>query len=175
MPVTSTLGRPLALALACLFVLAPATTEAQDEDPSPSPSSSPSPITSPEGDWAVSAFDAWEQGLAEPLPDSRLLLRLLADGQLEGETACGRFTGGWSSEGAELSMGVAPTGNLGSRSKTRRSKKRSASCRDFRPRYSDSTIASLSQPGTTQISSSSIRKRSLTMPLTTTPINMPLG
>lgn len=98
---------PLAIALACLSVLAPGAVSAQDADPSPSP------MTGPAGEWVVSAFDAWEQGLVEPLPESRLLLRLLADGQLEGETACGRFSGGWSSQGVELSLGVAPTGNLG--------------------------------------------------------------
>jgi heat shock protein HslJ len=103
------------MAVACLLVLAPGAALAQEADPSPTPASSPSaePITSPAGDWTVSAFDAWEQGLAEPLPDSQLLLRLLADGQLEGETACGRFSGGWSSDGAELVIGVAPSGNLG--------------------------------------------------------------
>ena len=59
------------------------------------------------------AYDAWEQGLAEPLPGSSLTLALLADGQLEGETACGRFDGGWFYEGEELFLGVAPSGNLG--------------------------------------------------------------
>lgn len=91
---------------------------AQDPTPEPSslamPTDAPAPlVTSPDGAWVVVAYDAWEQGLAEPLPDSRLTLTLLADGQLEGETACGRFAGGWWRDGDELSMGVAPTGNLG--------------------------------------------------------------
>ena len=109
--------RPLAFALACAFALAPAASLAQDEVAEPSPSAEPSPpaepITSPMGDWAVTAFDAWEQGLAEPLLGSTLRLSLLGDGTLDGETACGRFSGGWSAEGAELFMGVAPSGNLG--------------------------------------------------------------
>ena len=103
--------RLLAALLTGAFVLAPSVSLAQDETSEPSPS--PEPITGPAGDWLVTTFDAWEQGLAEPLPGSTLTLRLLDDGQLEGETACGRFTGGWSSEGAELFMGVAATGNLG--------------------------------------------------------------
>jgi heat shock protein HslJ len=103
--------RLLAALLTAAFVLAPSVSLAQDETSEPSPS--PEPITSPAGDWLVTTFDAWEQGLAEPLPGSTLTLRLLDDGELEGETACGRFTGGWSSEGAELFMGVAATGNLG--------------------------------------------------------------
>ena len=101
----------LAAALAGLFVLAPGVGVAQDE--SAEPLASVAPITEPEGEWVVTAFDAWEQGLSEPLPDSRLTVSLLADGQLEGETGCGRFNGGWSAEGPEIFMGVAPSGNLG--------------------------------------------------------------
>ena len=40
-------------------------------------------------------------------------MAFLAQGQLEGETACGRFDGGWFHEGEELSLGITPTGNLG--------------------------------------------------------------
>ncbi len=111
MSVTITTRGLLAIALTCALALAPGASLAQDETPGPSPSAEP--ITSPAGDWVVTAFDAWEQGLAEPLPGSTLRLSLLDDGTLDGETACGRFTGGWSAEGAELFMGVAPTGNLG--------------------------------------------------------------
>ena len=104
--------------MACTFVLAPATGSAQEATPEASPSAVPSDAlaavaTSPQGSWVVAAYDAWEQGLAEPLTGSSLTLALLADGQLEGENACGRFDGGWFYEGEELFLGVAPSGNLG--------------------------------------------------------------
>lgn len=118
MPLIAPSRRLLAAAMACAFVLVPATSSAQEATPEPSLSAAPSDApaavaTSPEGSWAVFAYDAWEQGLAEPLPGSSLTLALLADGRLEGETACGRFDGGWFQEGEELSVGVAPSGNLG--------------------------------------------------------------
>jgi heat shock protein HslJ len=107
--------RLLAAVTACLL-LAPTAVAAQ-ESPTASTSArseaSPAPITGPEGVWFVTAYDAWETGLAEPLPDSLLRLSFLPDGQLQGETACGRFDGGWSGQGSELFAGVAPTGFLG--------------------------------------------------------------
>jgi heat shock protein HslJ len=109
--------RLLAATITSAIALHPGASLAQDESAEPSPTAEPvpaaEPIASPVGDWAVTALDPWEQGMAEPLPGSSLTLTLLEDGQLEGETACGRFTGGWSFDGAELFMGVAPTGNLG--------------------------------------------------------------
>lgn len=109
MPLTTALRYPLATLLAGLLTMVPATTLAQEADPSPSAQ----PITGPAGSWLVTSFDAWEQGLSEPLPGSQLLVSLLDDGELEGETACGRFTGGWSAQGPELFLGIAPSGNLG--------------------------------------------------------------
>jgi heat shock protein HslJ len=109
--------RLFAATITSAIVLYPGASLAQDESAEPPPTAEPSAaaeqITTPVGDWTVTALDPWEQGMAEPLPGSALTLTLLEDGQLEGETACGRFTGGWSSDGAELFMGVAPTGNLG--------------------------------------------------------------
>jgi heat shock protein HslJ len=64
-----------------------------------------------DGPWVVVAYDAWQQGLAEAGPDL-LTVRLLDDGQLGGETGCGRFGGGWWLEGDEVTMGVSPTSNL---------------------------------------------------------------
>ena len=98
----------------------PIAVSAQDEflEPSPEPSlaSSPEPVelaTSPAGTWTVVGFDAWGEGLGEPRSAGELTVTLLDDGQLEGETGCGRFNGGWSTEDDELFLGVAPTGNLG--------------------------------------------------------------
>lgn len=114
--------RLLAALVSAAFVLAPAAAVAQEASPGPSavpePSvgpaeSSPAVATSPLGAWVVTSFDAWQTGLAEPLPGSLLRLTFLADGRLQGETACGRFNGGWSGEGGELFAGVAPTGFLG--------------------------------------------------------------
>ncbi len=118
MPLIDRSRRLLAAAMAGAFVLAPAAAAAQEATPEPSPSLVPTetPVavaTSPEGSWAVVAYDAWEQGLSEPLPESSLQVAFLAQGQLEGETACGRFDGGWFYEGEELSLGITPTGNLG--------------------------------------------------------------
>jgi len=98
------------------MMLAPTAGTAQEATPghSAEPTATAMPaVTSPEGAWVVAAFDAWEQGLVEPLPGSLLRISLLADGQLQGETACGRFTGGWTWAGDELFAGIAPTGFLG--------------------------------------------------------------
>lgn len=109
--------RLIAALTACLLTFASATASAQEptSDPSagPTPATTGVPVTSPEGAWVVTAFDAYEQGLVEPLPDSLLRISLLTDGQLQGETACGRFIGGWSWSGSELFAGIAPTGFLG--------------------------------------------------------------
>ncbi|MEX1343694.1 MAG: META domain-containing protein, partial [Candidatus Limnocylindrales bacterium] len=112
--------RPLAAIITAVLVLvlalAPAAAIAQEVSPEPSPApaeSTPAVATSPMGAWLVTAFDAWQTGLTEPLPESVLRLSFLADGRLQGETACGRFNGGWSGEGRELFAGVAPTGFLG--------------------------------------------------------------
>lgn len=99
------------------MTLAPVAVLAQEATPEPTAETAaeapPVAVTSPEGAWAVAAFDAWQTGLAEPLPDSLLRLTLLADGTMQGETACGRFDGGWGGTGDELFAGVAPTGFLG--------------------------------------------------------------
>ena len=63
--------------------------------------------------WQVAAYDPWGQGLVELGADNELRVSLLADGELAGETGCGRFSGGWSQDGDELFLGVAPSGNLG--------------------------------------------------------------
>ena len=113
--------RLLATTAACLLALAPAAALAQDATPPPSaePLSEPTPeaaaipVTSPEGTWVVTELDAWGEGLAEPLPGSRLRLSFLGDSLLQGETACGRFDGGWSGTGSEIFVGVSPTGHLG--------------------------------------------------------------
>lgn len=115
MPVIFTPRRLLATLIACLL-LAPVAVTAQDP-PSPSiepvPAATPAAVASPEGVWLVAAYDAWEAGLTPPLPDSLLRLSFLPGGQLQGETACGRFDGGWTVEGGELFAGIAPTGFLG--------------------------------------------------------------
>jgi heat shock protein HslJ len=109
--------RLLAATAAVLMTLAPVAVLAQEATPEPAaetaPGASPVALTSPEGAWVVAAFDAWQTGLAEPLPDSLLRLTLLAGGTMQGETACGRFDGGWGGTGDELFAGVAPTGFLG--------------------------------------------------------------
>lgn len=114
--------RPLiAATTACMLMLAPMGTHAQGspEQGSPAPVAEPTPIAtdapalSPEGSWVVTALDPWQTGLMEPLPGSLLRLSFLDEGRLQGETACGRFTGGWSGEGGELFAGIAPTGFLG--------------------------------------------------------------
>ena len=81
------------------------------QEPSPVPSAGPSPSPSmpppalePEGSWEVRAFDAWAEGLVEPLPGTTLALSLLADGRLEGETGCGPILGGYVLDGDRIEL-----------------------------------------------------------------------
>lgn len=105
----------------CLLALAPAAALAQEATPEPSAQPLPeptlevvpTPATSPDGTWVVTELDAWGEGLAEPLPGSLLRLSFLADGLLQGESACGRFDGGWAGTGDEIFVGVSPGGHLG--------------------------------------------------------------
>lgn len=94
-------------------MLTPAAALAQEPTPEPATGAAPIAATSPEGAWMVVAFDAWQAGLAEPLPGSPLRVSFLADGRMQGETGCGRFGGGWGGAGNELFAGVAPSGFLG--------------------------------------------------------------
>jgi heat shock protein HslJ len=82
---------------------------AQVADTSPPPSASAT-TDSPAGTWDVLAYDPWNEGLVEPLADSALTIALLGDGQLAGETGCGRYDGGWLLAEGELSVGIAQTG-----------------------------------------------------------------
>ena len=102
-----------------MLAMLPVTATAQETSPEPTldvsltPAATPTPAAGPEGTWRVVAFDAWGQGLAEPRPQSRLTVSLLDDAQLQGETGCGRFNGGWSVEGDGLFLGLAPSGFIG--------------------------------------------------------------
>jgi heat shock protein HslJ len=109
-----------AVALTWALALWPAAVFAQEPTPAPTAVASPGvdvtfapPVASPEGVWQVAAFDPWGQGLVEPGVENELRVSLLADGELAGETGCGRFSGGWSHDGDELFLGIAPSGNLG--------------------------------------------------------------
>mgnify|MGYP001821482262 CR=1 FL=1 len=109
--------RLLAVATTTALMLAPALALAQEPTPEPAtgsaPEASPTAVTSALGAWEVVAFDAWQAGLAEPLPESLLRVSFLAEGRMQGETACGRCDGGWGGAGNELFAGVAPSGFLG--------------------------------------------------------------
>lgn len=120
MPVTAVSRCCSAAALTWALLLWPATASAQEPTPAPTAMASPGvdvtpapPAASPEGVWSVAAYDPWGQGLVEPGPKNELRVSLLDDGELAGETGCGRFSGGWSHDGDELFLGMAPSGNLG--------------------------------------------------------------
>ncbi len=120
MTLTAISRRCTAAALVWALALPPAAAFAQEPTPAPTAVPSPGvdvtfapPVTSPEGVWQVTAYDPWGQGLVEPGADNELRVSLLDDGELAGETGCGRFSGGWSYDGDELFLGVAPSGNLG--------------------------------------------------------------
>jgi len=116
-PLTAICRRPLVVSILGALLLVPLSVSAQEGSPTPVVEPSPTPIasavplaTSPDGQWTVAAFDPWEAGLIEPRRGSELLLALLDDGRLEGQTGCGRFNGGWSLEDGWLRLGTAPTG-----------------------------------------------------------------
>lgn len=99
------LRRLVSISLLLALLVVPAGTAAQDEFAgSQAPALGPELV--PEGVWQVRAYDPWGEGLAEPLPGSTLELALLSDGRLEGDTACGRFSGGYFLEGERLNMGI---------------------------------------------------------------------
>lgn len=109
--------RRLGLIVAGALLALPLAVTAQDEPASPAPTAgvaaSPAPVvTSPEGAWQVRAFDPWAEGLIAPAAEDGLRLRLLGGGDLQGADGCGRFVGGYSLEGEQLWLGLAPTGNL---------------------------------------------------------------
>lgn len=106
------LRHSLALVLGALLA-APVASAGQEPSPGATLAPAATSVTSPAGAWIVEAFDAWETGLTAPMPDSLLRLSFLDGGQLRGETACGRFDGGWTAEDGEFFAGVAPTGFLG--------------------------------------------------------------
>ena len=85
---------------------------AQVVETSPAPPAAAT-ADSPAGTWDVLAYDPWNEGLVEPLVDSTLTLALLDDGQLAGETGCGRYYGGWLLAAGELSVDIAQTGYFG--------------------------------------------------------------
>ena len=86
----------------------------EDPDAAASPSAapaSPTPIEArPEGTWTVTAFDAWGEGLSDPLRGSTLTVSLLPAGRLEGETACGTYVGGYTVDGERIRLGVISKG-----------------------------------------------------------------
>ena len=113
------------LAIAGAFALSAGVAGAQSPSPSPSlgaampPASpvataapgSPTPIEiRPEGTWQVTAYDAWGDGLVEPLRGSILTVSLLPQGRLEGETGCGTYIGGYSVDGQSIRLGVISKG-----------------------------------------------------------------
>ncbi len=117
MPLTTVTRCFAAAALTWALALWPAADSAQEPTPAATAVASPGadvtfapPAASPEGVWLVAAYDPWGQGLVEPGPKSELRVSLLDDGGLAGETGCGRFSGGWSHDGDELFLGVAPIG-----------------------------------------------------------------
>lgn len=85
----------------------------EDPDAAASPSAVPaSPAlveARPEGTWAVTAFDAWSEGLAEPLRGSTLTVSLPPAGRLEGETACGTCVGGCAVDGEGSLVPTSPS------------------------------------------------------------------
>ena len=64
----------------------------------------------PEGTWQVTAYDAWGNGLVEPLRGSTLTVSLLPQGRLEGETGCGTYIGGYTVDGQSIRLGVISKG-----------------------------------------------------------------
>ena len=112
--------RLITVLIAGVLTLVPAAISAQDATPVASPEPLPEPtiaatagpVTGADGAWVVTAFDAWQTGLSEPLPESLLRLSFQADARLQGETACGRFEGGWSSQGSELYASILPGGTF---------------------------------------------------------------
>jgi hypothetical protein len=58
----------------------------------------------------VTAFDAWGEGLTDPLRGSTLIVSLLPAGRLEGETACGTYVGGYTVDGEGIRLGVISKG-----------------------------------------------------------------
>jgi len=83
--------------------------EAPDASLAPDLSAAPTEVR-PEGTWLVTAFDAWGEGLAEPLRGSTLTVSLLPEGRLEGETGCGTYLGGCTVEGQAIRLGVISKG-----------------------------------------------------------------
>lgn len=78
--------------------------------PSASPSPSALPDHQPEGTWLVTAFDAWNEGLVSPRPNTTLTAALLTGGLLEGQTGCGRYVGNWSLDGQRIGLRVTSKG-----------------------------------------------------------------
>ena len=114
------------LAIAAAVALPAAAAVAQSPSPSPDAvTPPPSPVTSaapgsstaaeigpggPEGTWQVTAYDAWGDGLVEPLRGSTLTVSLLPQGRLEGETGCGTYIGGYTVDGQSIRLGVISKG-----------------------------------------------------------------
>lgn len=86
------------------------TTLAQAPSLAPQPSPTPPPGGPLAGSWQVLAFDAWNEGLAEPRPDTELTVAFLSDGRLEGETGCGTYFGGYSLADDRLGLGIIGKG-----------------------------------------------------------------
>jgi heat shock protein HslJ len=95
---------------------------AMAQDPSAGAPASPAPVASsspvapaveaqPAGTWLVTAYDAWGDGLAAPLPGSTLTVSLLSEGRLEGETGCGTYVGGYTVDGEGIRLGVISKGS----------------------------------------------------------------
>ena len=106
-------GFTMAVAAMLLAPTSPVMAQDPSAEPAAGPTVAPSLPATPEGRWTVTSFDPWGEGTVEPLQPGQLVLSLLADGQLEGTTGCGRYLGGWALEAGVLHLGVSPTGHLG--------------------------------------------------------------
>ena len=106
-------GFTMAVAAMLLAPTSPAMAQDPSAEPAAGPTVAPSLPATPEGRWTVTSFDPWGEGTVEPLRPGELVMSLLADGQLEGTTGCGRYLGGWAFEAGVLRLGVSPTGHLG--------------------------------------------------------------
>ncbi|HKZ92420.1 MAG TPA: META domain-containing protein, partial [Candidatus Limnocylindrales bacterium] len=74
-------------------------------------SASPAPaVARPDGTWMVLGFDAWGDGLVEPLRGSSLTVSLLPAGRLEGETGCGTYVGSYTVDGDRIRLGIVSKG-----------------------------------------------------------------